>query len=239
MIRRRRKLFGQISNRRHYDCWTRMTLLFWMLEIILKVGAQLTCSMVFVLLSTNQTNSRNNVSPTGYRYELYCASKSARTTQCTIFCGITKDKGWEFNLTKTAADDIDVTLNNAVDNSEIPYTREIFDALCLRYEEPQANNRWDSPLFTIIPDGSFDFNDVYAVLFEKKPPPPNLSTQNVSGNDLTGIILNSVFCSQKTLSLSSALGTYTSLHESHSGNEIHPSVCCYAHLKTWQPQSYK
>jgi len=142
----------------------------------------------------------------GYRYELYCASKSARTTQCTIFCGIKKEKAWEFNARKTAADEIDVTLNNVADNSQIPYTREIFDALCMRYEEPQPNNRWDNPLFTITPDGSIDFTEVYAVLFEKKPPPPNMSTQNpplsstnylFEVDKLTQEITNTVISSRK------------------------------------------
>lgn len=86
----------------------------------------------------------------------------------------------EFNETKTAADEVTTTLGDSVDNSEVPYTNDILNALCHRYEEPQANNRWDSPLFVIVPDSEFVFNDVYAVLYEKKPPPPNLSTQNVS-----------------------------------------------------------
>lgn len=116
----------------------------------------------------------------GYRYELYCASKAARTTQCTIFCGIAKDKGWQFNERKTVADEVVVTENDVVDNSQVPYSREIFDALCLRYEEPMANNRWDAPLFTVIPDGTLDLDTIFAVLYEKKPPPPNMSTQNVS-----------------------------------------------------------
>lgn len=118
--------------------------------------------------------------PIGYRYELYCASKAARTTQCTIFCGISKDRALEFNERKTVSDEVTATVGDTVDNSDVPYTSEIFAALCHRYEEPQANNRWDSPLFVIVPDSTIEFNDVFAVLYEKKPPPPNLSTQNVS-----------------------------------------------------------
>lgn len=68
---------------------------------------------------------------------------------------------------------------NAIDNSTIPYSREIFDALILRYEEPIANNRWDSPLFTILADSTSPFDDISAAIFERKPPPPNLATQNV------------------------------------------------------------
>lgn len=112
---------------------------------------------------------------------MYCASKAARTTQCTIFCGIAKDKAWELNSEKTAADQLNVTQDNddALDNGPVPYSRDIFDALCHRYEEPMANNRWDSPLFVVIPDGKLDLESIYAVLYDKKPPPPNLSTQNV------------------------------------------------------------
>lgn len=113
----------------------------------------------------------------GYRYELYCASKAARSTQCTVFCAMPKEKAWEFNQQRNAADEIDDT--SELNNSSVPYTREIFDALLLRYEEPIANNRWDKPLFTILPESTINFDDVNAALYEMKPPPPNLATQNV------------------------------------------------------------
>lgn len=127
----------------------------------------------------------------GYRYELYCASKSARTTQCTIFCAISTQDAWSLNEKRTTIDEIsteDHTQKDGNDsddapdvgNSLVPYTREIFDALILRFEEPNANNRWDSPMFTILPDTKINLDDVYSALYEKKPPPPNQATQNVS-----------------------------------------------------------
>lgn len=88
-----------------------------------------------------------------------------------------KEKAWEFNQQRNAADEIGD--NSELDNSSVPYTRETFDALILRYEEPIANNRWDKPLFTILPESSINFDDVHAALYEMKPPPPNLATQNV------------------------------------------------------------
>lgn len=112
----------------------------------------------------------------GYRYELYCASKAARSTQCTIFCAMPIETAWNFNQQRTAVDVID---SNDSDNSSVPYTREIFDALTLRYEEPVPNNRWDSPLFTLLPDSEVPFEAIFSALYEKKPPPPNLATQNV------------------------------------------------------------
>lgn len=103
----------------------------------------------------------------GYRYELYCASKAARTTQCTIFCCCNKDQAWTHN-------------NHRNDGTQYePYSREIFDALILRYEEPHGNDRWDSPLFTVRPDIHLKLEDIYSALYESKPPPPNQSTQNV------------------------------------------------------------
>lgn len=88
-----------------------------------------------------------------------------------------KETAWEFNQQRT---ENDVVESSESDNSVVPYTREIFDALILRYEEPIANNRWDSPLFTLLQDSEIKFEDIYAALFERKPPPPNLATQNVS-----------------------------------------------------------
>lgn len=135
-----------------------------------------------------QTKLMISISFSGYRYELYCASKAARTTQCTVYCAISAENAWTFNKKRTSADTIgdDTDVNDMdtsiLDNSSVPYTRVIFDALTLRYEEPISNNRWDSPLFTAIADMELNKVDIFAALFEKKPPPPNQSTQNVSTN---------------------------------------------------------
>lgn len=99
----------------------------------------------------------------GYRYELYCASKANSSTQCTIYTGIHKDKAWDFNLTR---DD--------------QYKNTTFEALIMRYEEPDQRNRWDSPLYTILPNQNLDLQSISDCLINKKAPPPNMSTQNVS-----------------------------------------------------------
>lgn len=114
----------------------------------------------------------------GYRYEIYCASKSARVSQCTIYCAVSKDQMKEFNDIRVVEDsDADLSLN---DNSSIRYTEETLDNLVLRFEEPHGNNRWDAPLFTVLPDQELDMEAIYSALYEKGPPPPNQSTQNVS-----------------------------------------------------------
>ncbi|XP_013185913.1 protein KTI12 homolog [Amyelois transitella] len=101
----------------------------------------------------------------GYRYELYCASKASKSTQCTVYTIRNHEEAWADNQKRP--------------ESEEPYTEEVFNALSrLRFEEPNSNNRWDSPLFTVQPADTLDLDSVYKVLFEKKPPPPNMSTQN-------------------------------------------------------------
>ncbi|KAH8366936.1 hypothetical protein KR200_005368 [Drosophila serrata] len=120
------------------------------------------------------------ISILGYRYELYCATKASRTTQCTLFCCIPQEQAWTFNTQRTAPDEVpqETETGQPLDNSDVPYTREIFDALCMRYEEPQSNNRWDSPLVVALPEDTLDVEGIYKALYETQPLPPNLSTQN-------------------------------------------------------------
>lgn len=112
----------------------------------------------------------------GYRYEVYCATKSARVSQCTVFCAINDPAMESFNSQKQLQEDV----AGVVDNSSVPYSVETLDALKMRFEEPQGNNRWDAPLFTVFPETKLNFEAIYSSLFEQGPPPPNLSTQNVS-----------------------------------------------------------
>lgn len=87
-----------------------------------------------------------------------------RSTLCTVFCTTTKESAWDFNV-------------NREDTSEI-YTREVFDALLMRFEEPDSRNRWDSPLFSVTPEEKLNYEEIYNVLYERKPPSANQSTQN-------------------------------------------------------------
>lgn len=110
----------------------------------------------------------------GYRYEMYCSTKAARVSQCTIFCAINDQQMRAFNCQRSAED-----VASVKDNSAVPYTEETLEALKMRFEEPQGNNRWDAPLYTVFPESSLDFEGIYKCLYEQGPPPPNLSTQNV------------------------------------------------------------
>lgn len=100
----------------------------------------------------------------GYRYELYCASKAARATQCTIHCAVTKEMGWKFNANREDKDEM--------------YTKESYDALWLRFEEPISTNRWDSPLYAYTNEDKVNMEEIYEALYEKKAAKANQSTQN-------------------------------------------------------------
>ncbi|XP_008560096.1 protein KTI12 homolog [Microplitis demolitor] len=98
----------------------------------------------------------------GYRYELYCLSKSFKTPQCTIYCDIPVERAWLLNQQRPDSD---------------KYSQEIFDALVMRYEMPDNKNRWDSPLFSVTQDDKLQLDDIYHSLYLVKPPKPNMSTQ--------------------------------------------------------------
>ena len=80
------------------------------------------------------------------------------------------------------------------------YDTDVFDALLLRYESPQANNRWDSPLFnTLGCDLDQLFTQIQQALFDSRPPPPNMSTQAVSYFEIVEKIFKSTICYFKSV----------------------------------------
>uniref|UniRef100_A0A3Q3WA93 Protein KTI12 homolog n=1 Tax=Mola mola TaxID=94237 RepID=A0A3Q3WA93_MOLML len=128
----------------------------------------------------------------GYRYELYCLTKHAQTPHCLVYCLTSDEVSSSWNTNRYAAEQ---------------YTRDIFDALVLRFEAPDSRNRWDSPLFTILKDDTLPYEAISDALFKRKAPPPNQSTQSQplsSANFLyeldkiTQDVLMAIFNAQKT-----------------------------------------
>ena len=76
----------------------------------------------------------------GFRYQLYCDAKSARTTSCVIHVGTPIETCRQINDGLLAK------------GEGAGYPSEIFENLVFRYEEPNGMNRWDSPLFTVAVD---------------------------------------------------------------------------------------
>lgn len=98
----------------------------------------------------------------GYRYEIYCLTKLYKTPQCTIYCDIPIEHAWLWNEKRPECE---------------RYSREIFDALVMRYEAPDSKNRWDIPLYALSPEDVLNFDGIYKSIYEAKAPKPNLSTQ--------------------------------------------------------------
>lgn len=98
----------------------------------------------------------------GYRYELYCGSKSVKTTQVTVHCDISPPTAWTWNEARPEQE---------------KWSKETFDALVARYEAPIGTNRWDSPLLLSLEAIELNLETLAGALFDRKPPPPNQSTQ--------------------------------------------------------------
>ncbi|XP_031567489.1 protein KTI12 homolog [Actinia tenebrosa] len=97
----------------------------------------------------------------GYRYELYCVAKAHKTTHCLIHCDTPRETCAEWN-----------------GKMEDSYPEDIIDALIMRYEPPDARNRWDSPLFTIQVDDVLPAELIYDALINRVPHRPNQATQS-------------------------------------------------------------
>ncbi|XP_020776409.1 protein KTI12 homolog [Boleophthalmus pectinirostris] len=128
----------------------------------------------------------------GYRYELFCLIKHAQTPHCLVYCLTSPETSSKWNSERDVSE---------------RYSQEIFDALILRFEDPDSRNRWDSPLFTVHQDDQLPFEAISDALLKRKAPPPNQSTQNQplsSANFLyeldrvTQDVLMVIFNAQKT-----------------------------------------
>lgn len=101
----------------------------------------------------------------GYRYELYCLVRGARTNHCVVQVLATQDQCKQWNAERPQLQQ---------------YTLEVMTALGERLESPDANNRWDRPLIQL----SWDTDDAEAAkevenaLSDHQPLPPHRSTQN-------------------------------------------------------------
>lgn len=98
----------------------------------------------------------------GYRYELFCVTKSAQTPHCVLWCDTSRSKALE--------------LNEARSESDGKYSTKLMEELMMRYEEPNGQSRWDAPLFIVQIDNELNVDSIDAALFQSKAPPPNMST---------------------------------------------------------------
>lgn len=109
----------------------------------------------------------------GYRYELFCMSKEAKTQYCIVEKSLEPDICWKWNEQRLKAHQD----SNDEDTPKLGYSRETFDALVMRYEKCNETNRWDSPLFCLTSaEEELNFDRVYQSIVEGEPLRPNKCT---------------------------------------------------------------
>lgn len=102
----------------------------------------------------------------GFRYQLYCQARAAATPHLLIHCQAREDTCRHWNNLKTSR----------------VYPIEQLDDLILRFEAPNNQNKWDSPLFGIVTEGSTEqelsllFDSLLPVITSTPNRPPSTAT---------------------------------------------------------------
>ncbi|CAI1538700.1 hypothetical protein SEUBUCD646_0K01120 [Saccharomyces eubayanus] len=126
-------------------------------EIISAVKRDLSRNKIVIVDSLNYIK--------GFRYQLHCEVKNLSTTFCVIQTLCPPETIFEWNNTSNVN----------------PWEPELLNQLIQRYEEPNSNNRWDSPLFAILtPQDNITecIVDLYKVVFQTSK-----SAKNSGHND--------------------------------------------------------
>ncbi len=95
----------------------------------------------------------------GFRYELYCVARTVGVPHCVVHI---------------AASDAQCAAWNEAGGQR--YSPTLLAELVARFEAPNANTRWDSPLFTVTPDEPLPLAAITAAL-RGAPAKPNVATQ--------------------------------------------------------------
>lgn len=88
----------------------------------------------------------------GFRYQMHCEAKALGVRNCVVHVGVTGEKSKEVNderLRRAASsqEGEEGTVGGA--GEQDPYDAKVHEELVMRFEEPNALARWDSPCFVI------------------------------------------------------------------------------------------
>jgi protein KTI12 len=113
----------------------------------------------------------------GFRYQLYCQARAAATSHLVIHCQAREDTCRYWNGLKSTR----------------AYPSDQLEDLILRFEAPNNQTKWDSPLFGIVTEGSTDqelsnlFHSLLPVITSSPNRPPStatLTTKPTSSNSI-------------------------------------------------------
>lgn len=111
----------------------------------------------------------------GWRYQLYCEAKNLRTPNVVLQIGCSIERAKGVNQARIARQEEQEQSPEGGDEGAVrnegteedAYEPGNWENLVFRYEEPNAMNRWDSPLFTLIwDDDEARTQEVFGSLWE-------------------------------------------------------------------------
>lgn len=73
----------------------------------------------------------------GYRYEIWCLARAAGVKYCLVHCITPAATAQQWNRARQASS----------------YSEAVFSDLAGRFESPDSKNRWEQPLFSVLPCG--------------------------------------------------------------------------------------
>mmetsp|Transcript_29672 Transcript_29672/g.30806 ORF Transcript_29672/g.30806 Transcript_29672/m.30806 type:complete len:272 (+) Transcript_29672:10-825(+) len=94
----------------------------------------------------------------GFRYELYCLVRNYKTRLCMVYLKIEYEICFKYNEEKKY------------------YPEDLLKDLYSRMEEPQAKNRWDSPLHQVYFEEELPYEEIFTQLVDGKRPSYAVST---------------------------------------------------------------
>jgi len=99
----------------------------------------------------------------GFRYELWCVARAASTTCCCV-------------VPVGNYDDCRARNKARIGEGIESYTEQQLEELILRWEEPDKNRRWESPLIPLLDEEKTDVQLIIDAIAGKAPPPHRATT---------------------------------------------------------------
>eukprot|EP00455_Lapot_gusevi_P015520 TRINITY_DN1786_c0_g1_i4.p1 TRINITY_DN1786_c0_g1~~TRINITY_DN1786_c0_g1_i4.p1 ORF type:complete len:276 (-),score=38.44 TRINITY_DN1786_c0_g1_i4:19-846(-) len=96
----------------------------------------------------------------GFRYELFCRARASHTPHCVVYCNTSVDICREWNNVR----------------EENKYLSQHFEDLVLRMEVPNANVKWDKPLFVLEEKDDLPLQEIHDALVLAKAAKASLAT---------------------------------------------------------------
>lgn len=110
----------------------------------------------------------------GYRYQIYCIARAQATPHVSLY---------------TVASESQCRQRNADRKADATYSPSCLEELFMRFEEPNNQSRWDSPMFTVSEGEPADWAPLLTALLGAVARPPSMSTAIKAGDSSDLVLL--------------------------------------------------